>query len=361
MSILMLSTVQAFFRQRAGMFFVLLAILFGFMGASEHYGFALFFLTDALGMFYLAVIWTCYTILCCHFINNLWTQPEYAFIYQTRIWPDHLRLGRYFLMALAFLQPILFYSFYLGDIARQDKLLHKIWPIFIFYILLSLTITLLAEWRIRNPQMFSSRTKSTTVWPFPRPVSWIYWSIEWLVREKGLTVLCCKTGAIGVVVCTLIYYQTDDYDIRLPAIGFSLAYLLNIGLSFEHFFWENGIWLWNRSLPVSASSRFSRIVLIHALLLMPETLIGLRYQVVSVSELTQLYGLGLASVLLFHACLYKNSRSLEDTLKPVLSGFFILTLLILYKVPVWGIAGAGLMGSYYVFTRYYSSTHIRPW
>ena len=359
MKILMLSTVQAFFRQRAGMFFVLLAILFGFMGGREHYGFAIFFLTDPFGMFYLAGIWILYTFLCGHFISNLWTQPDYAFIYQTRLWPNFKRAGRFFLMALGFLQPILYYGIYILAIARQDRLLHRVWLIFIFYTLLSAAIVLVAEWRIRNPQLFNSKIKSSFIRPFPRPVSWIYWSIEWLIREKGLTFLSCKIGSVGIIICTLIYYQTDVYDIRLPAIGFSLGYLLNIGLSFELFFWENDIWLWTRSLPISKPNRFVRTGIIYALLIAPETLVALRYQVISFWEVVQLYCLGLALILLFHTYLYKRSGLLEDMMKPVLSGFVILTFMILYKIPVSGIAAAGLVISYYLYLKWYAKDELK--
>jgi hypothetical protein len=358
MKILMISTVQAFFRQRAGMFFVLMGLLFGFMSSREHYGFALFFLTDPFGMYYLVVIWGLYTLLCAHFISNLWTQPDYHFIYNTRLWPNTKRMIRFVMMALGFLQPILYYGIYIISIARQDKLLHRVWPIFIFYALLSMTLVLVAEHRIRTPRFFHAKGKTVFNWPFPRPVSWIYWSIEWLFREKGLTLLCCKIGAIGVFICTLIYYQTDTYDIRLPAIGLTLGYLLNIGLSYELFRWENEIWLWNRSLPVSRVVRFTRTLRIHAILIIPETLIAVRYNVIAALEILQLYVLGLSVILIFHSYLYKRGGLLEDMMKPVLSGFVVLTFLILYKIPVWGIGAAGLLLSCYLYSKWYGKEEI---
>lgn len=359
MKILMLSTVQAFFRQRAGMFFVLLAILFGFMGGNEHYGFAVFFLTDPYGMFYLAFIWALYTYLCTHFILNLWTQPDYAFIYQCRLWPDFARLSRFLFMAIGFLQPILYYGIYLFGVARQEKLLYRIWPVPVCYCLLGAVLVLAAEWRLRHPAIFNSRVKKTFAWPFPRPVSWVFWSLEWLIRERGLTFLLCKTGAAGIIICTLIYYQTDVYDIRMPAIGFSLGYLLNIGLSFELFFWENSIWLWNRSLPVSISKRFLRIVYIHIILLTPETLVAIRYQVLSLFEIIQLFSLGLALVLLFHTCIYKRSGLLENMMKPVLTGFVVLTFMILYKIPVLGIATGAFFFACFLYFKWYGRGEVK--
>ena len=359
MKILFISTVQAFFRQRAGMFFVLLAVLFGFMGGREHYGFALFFLTDPFGIYYLAGIWLVYTLLCAQFVLNLWTHQEYAFIYHTRLWPFLKRSVRFILMAFGFLQPILYYGIYIVSIARQDKLLNHIWPIFVFYIVLSLFLVLAAEWRIAHPKLFNSKNKSSFTWPFPRPVSWIYWSVECLLREKALTVLFCKAGAGGVFICTLIYYQTDVYDLRLPAIGLSLGYLLNIGLSYELFGWENEIWLWNRSLPIPLSTRFFRNLLTHAILITPETLIVFRYDLFSIKEVLLLYFLGLSILMIFQSYLYRRGGILEDMMKPVLSGFVILTFMILYKVPVWAISGTGLVASYYLYAKWFARTEIK--
>ncbi|MCF0058044.1 hypothetical protein [Dyadobacter sp. CY356] len=353
MKVLMISTVQAFFRQRSGMFFVLMGLLFGFLSGREHYAFVLFFLTDRFGMLYLGGIWLLYTLLCLHFVKNLWIQPEYNFIYNTRLWPASKRVLRFGLMALGFLQPILYYGIYMFSIARQDKLSGRIWPIFLWYILFSLLLVVSSEWRIRNPVLYHSKNKTTFNWPFPRPVSWIYWSVEWLFRERGITLLACKAGAIGVSMCTLIYYNTDHYDLRLPAVGLSLSYLLNVGISFELFQWENEVWLWSRSLPFSVATRFKRIFLTHAIVILPETLIAAKYQILSFFEIMQLYGLGLAVLMLFQVYLYKRGGILEDMLKPVLIGFVMLTLLILYKIPVWGLAGAGLLSSYYLYRKWY--------
>ncbi len=57
------------------------------------------------------------------------------------------------------------------------------------------------------------------------------------------------------------------------------------------------------------------------LLLLPETLIAAKYQILSIFEMIQLYGLGLAVLMLFQAYLYKHGGILEDMMKPVLIRF----------------------------------------
>jgi len=353
MKILMISTVREFFRQRAGMFFVILGVLLGFMSSREHYSFALFFLTDPFGMHYLLVIWLIYCLLCIQFLIKLWSLPEYTFIYNSRLWIVSKRLTRFFLLALGLLQPLIYYGFYVVSIASQDGLLHRIWPICLYYVLLSTIVVFAAEWRIRHPHVYQKPIKTVFRWPFPRPASWIYWSMEWLLREKALTFLVCKIGAIGIVMGTLLYYSTGTYDIRLPAIGMSLGYLLNIGLSYELYRWESDIWLWGRTLPTSPFRRLLRLLALHALIILPETLVSLRQNALPFVEVLQLYGLGLSLLILFHVYLYKKGGLLEDTMQPVLLGFVVLTLLILYKSPIPAIAGTIFVFSYYKFPGWY--------
>ncbi len=354
MKMLFISTVNTFFKQRAGMFFVILGVVFGFMSSREHYSFAIFFLTDAFGMYYLFGIWLVYTLMCCQFVSRLWARPEYVFIYQSRLWSFPLRAYRFGVMSLGFAQPIIFYGLYLITIAKQNKLLMRVSPIFFFYLVLCLFLIIVAEWRIRHPYTFVAKSRTVVKWPFARPVSWIYWSLEWLLREKGVTLLVCKIGATGVVIGTLLYYSTDVYDIRLPAIGMSLGFLLNIGLSYELYQWESQVWLWNRSLPLTVFARFGRILALHAIIILPETLIALRQDILPIIELIQIYGLGLALLVLFHVYLYKQNGLLEEMMQLILFGFILLTLLILYHTPVFLLATMALAFSYYKFPKWYA-------
>jgi hypothetical protein len=261
MRTLMISTVSAFFRQRAGMFFVVLGVLFGFLSGREHHAFAVFFLTGSFGMWYLFGIWLLYALICVQFLMQVWKLPEYTFIYHCRMWPGFKRLIRFTILGLGFLQPILFYGIYLISIAIQDQVTDRVWPIFIFYLILTCVIAAAAEWRIRKPVLYVARNSSPLiVLPFKRPGSWIYWTMEWLFRERGITMLMGKLGAILVSVGTMLYYSTDQYDIRLPAVGLSFAYMLNLGISYEFFKWETNIWLWGRSLPFSQRNRFFKML-----------------------------------------------------------------------------------------------------
>lgn len=354
MKMLLLSTVLVFFRQRAGTFFVLLGILFGFLSSVEHYAFAVFFLTGANGMGYLLALWLAYTTLCVQFVNATWKRPEYTFIYHARVWSATMRLRRFVVMAFGLLQPLFYYGAYLLIIAVQDGLMQHLWPIVPFYAILVTVIVAGAEWRIRKPVLYvPAQNRNYFRWPFRRPVSWIYWSFEWLFRERGVTLLAGKLGAMLIAAGTMLYYSTDQYDIRLPGVGLSLAYLLNLGLSLELYQWESRIWLWGRSLPVPKTVRFGRMFLLHALLIVPETLVAVRNGPLNFFEVFQLYVLGLGILLTCHLYFYKSGGLPENGMQFFLFGFAALTLVILYKVPLLAIAGCFLVFSMYFYPRWY--------
>jgi hypothetical protein len=340
MKTLLMSTVREFFRQRAGFFLVAIFLIFGFLTGREHYAFALFFLTGDWGMVILFMIWGSYGLLCAQFIARQWMRPEYVFLHNVRLWSPAKRFFRLFLMALGFIQPLLFYGVYVLSIARQENILGTGWPLFVYWLLLCLALMVVTEWRLRNPDVASSARKSSLRLPFKRPASMIFWTLEWVLRERGLTLLLTKAGAILFVTATLVYDHTGDYDVRLPAIGFTLAYLMNIGLSQELFAWDNQVWLWGKSLPISHWKRFLNIVALHAILILPETFVAVRgdsMDSLSGWEWMQIFGLGLACLLLHHVRLYRKDYDPETNSQSLLVGYLVLTFLILYSVPVWGL------------------------
>ncbi|WP_439559193.1 hypothetical protein [Dyadobacter sp.] len=356
MKMLLLSTASAFFRRRAGTFLVLMGVLFGFLSGAEHYAFATFFLTGNYGMHFLFLLWFGYTLVCAQFINQLWQQPDYTFIYNARIWPTALRGRRLFVLGLGFLQPILYYGIYLASIAIQDKVMDRIWLILPMYAALAVLLVAVAEWRLRNPVLYVKR-KGAGIFsiPFPRPASWLYWVFEWLLRERGITLLAGKTGAVLVATGTMLYYSTDQYDLRLPAIGLSLAYLLNFGISMELYQWENEVCLWEKSMPVTDLRRFWRVTAFHALLIVPETLAAMRNAALTPAELLQLFLLGVALLTVSHLYLYRKQSQPDDHFKVFLFGFVGLTLLILYKIPLLILAGAGMLFSIWFFPKWYKT------
>lgn len=344
MKTLFRSTVGEFYRQRAGFFLIIILLAFGFLSAREHAGIASFLLAGKSGTISLVVIWASYTLMAQIFWNALWSLPAYSFVYHTRLVPSARRLGWLGTLAAGFLIPPLLYGIWIVNVAVSEGIFLRSIPVFCTWLAMWLVLVLWSERKLRNQDTAVIKKAAPAALRFKRPASWTFWTLEWLFREKSLTLLLCKAGAVLVTAATLAYYGTDDYDIRLPAIGLSIAALANIGLSYEIFHWETGIWPWSRSLPVSFPARAMRLVLVHFFILVPDFLLTVRYgyTLLGFDEMSQIFFMQLSLLLWYHSTLYKENILLEDSLGPVFILFIALTILILYSVPP-GLPAAALL------------------
>lgn len=342
MKTLFRSTVGEFYRQRAGFFLTIILLAFGFLSAREHAGIAVFLLADKYGMISLATIWALYTLMAQVFWNTLWSSPGYSFVYHTRLLPAVRRLCWLGTLAVGFLIPPLLYGAWIVNVAIGQGIFTRSMPVLGIWLGMWLLLLLWADRKLRNQDTAVQKKGVPAALRFKRPVSWISWTLEWLVREKSLTLLLCKAGSVLFTVATLAYYGTDDYDLRLPAIGLSMAALANIGLSYEVFHWETNIWLWSRSLPVSILARIGRLALVHCFLLAPDFLLIIRYgyHLLDFDEMARIFILQLSLLLWYHSSLYKAKPLLEDSLGAVFILFIVLTILILYNMPLILLAGA---------------------
>ncbi|QRR03860.1 hypothetical protein [Dyadobacter sandarakinus] len=353
MKVLVTATVREFFRQKSGFFFVVLGIVFGFLRAQEHQALAIFFLTDAFGIFYLAGVWLAYTLFCAQFVNQLWLRQEYAFMYQAGLLPSTVQWARLAGAAFGLLMPVFLYGIYLLLTAFAHAHFRSLGLVAACWVAMLGILTAAVKYRLGHPHRVMEKRDGRSKLPFQRPASWPAWTIEWLFLEKGVTLLLGKLGAMLVCSATMLYYATDTYDLRLPAVGMALAYLLNAGISFEVFKWEQEVWLWTRSLPVAAYTRFFRVVLVHAALILPESLMMLRSEKLVFTEICQLYLLGLGGLVLLHLFFYKKRGLLEDCLPTILFAFIAATLLIMYHIPPWLLAAAMLVFAGWKFRSWY--------
>ncbi len=346
----MISTVQEFYKARVGLFFVLIVVLFGFLSGVEHRAIALFFLGSNLGISSLFIVWLLYTFLCGQFILQLWKTPAYHFVYQTRLWSKAKQIKRFGWMAFGILQPLAYYGIFLFYIAFQENKWLGFWPVPLIFCALVLLILAITIWRIQNPVLYVAKDKSSLFKiPIIRPKSMIYWSLEYLIRQKSVTLLLSKFAVIIIFNAALSYYSIGEFDIRMPAWCLSLAYLLNLGLSYELYRWDTEIMIWARSLPIFLKTRYNRLLFSHVLLLLPETVLFFKSNELTFVEMASIYVLGWSLIMLFHTWFYYSKKSLEDSIQTVLFAFVALTFAILYKVSILLLAVVLFYASYRFF------------
>src|SRR5690606_9235316 len=211
-------------------------------------------------------------------------------------------------------------------------------PLFIVVAVMGLLLILLIlklEWTIRHPAIRNQLVSHNRL-NMKRPVSFLYWTMEWLVRKRTLTLLITKSASAVLIAGVMLYYQTDEYDLRLPALGLILSTLLNTGLSAEVYTWQNQTWLWLRSLPIAPQKQILRIIHLHFLILVPELILTWRYGWTSLSgwEMMQLNLLSLSLILLVHSLFYRFNRPFEEMIQLLFWLFIGLTIVIMYKVSI---------------------------
>ena len=165
----------------------------------------------------------------------------------------------------------------------------------------------------------------------------LLWTIEWLFRERGLTLLLTKLGSSLAIAATLWYYSTDEFDLRLPAVGLSFAALANLGISYETYRWRVEAWSWSRTLPLKRRQRVLDIVFTHFLLLIPELFVITRYGLseLEVIDLIQLFFFTCSILISYHGLLSFFNLPLENSLKRLFFPYIVLTILIMYQIPLY--------------------------
>lgn len=331
--------VTQFYKQRIGFFAVIAAIAFGVLTGREHTYIAETAIANLPFLGVICLFWLGYSLMVWSWIRHHLSLPEYRFIFSIRTVPFRERV-RYFLQLGIYLQiPVLLYAAFILSIGLRKNAHYPVSILAVYVSALIVSTGLVIEWIIRNP-VYKSNSLQRQILNFNRPVSFTFWILEWLLRERTLTLMITKVASSILIAATMLYYQTGEYDIRLPALGLSLATMLNAGLSTEIFFWQNRQWAWIRSLPVPSVQYIQSILKTHILLLIPELLLTWRYGFSSLYgvEIIQLNLLSVSLILGIHARIYWYNRQLEDLIRKLFWLYILLTFVILYKTNLLFIA-----------------------
>lgn len=335
MDILMQTTVREFYKQRAGFFMVVILCGFGFMTPREHFGIAVFFLTSsplnfgAFSTLYVGLVW--------FFWNHLWKSRAYSFIYLLRLLPLRTRLVELICIAVGLLLPLILYFIWIFFVAAQLSLWNSLLTRSVFLLLWTGTLVAAGNYRLTHPNTSYTKRTVRSFLKRKRPVSMPLWTIEWLFRERGLTLLLTKLGSSLTIAATLWYYSTDEFDLRLPAVGLSFAALANLGISYETYRWRVEAWSWSRTLPLKRRQRVLDIVFTHFLLLIPELFVITRYGLseLEVVDLIQLFFFIWSILISYHGLLSFFNLPFENSLKRLFFPYIVLTILIMYQIPLY--------------------------
>lgn len=353
--ILYKTLVEAFYRQHAGLFFVLLYFCLGFLRAQEH----LLLIRTALQSFPLLagvwLLWSVYGCLCLYFSRHSLQQRHNQFLYHLRLFPagrQRLMLGHVF--ALQFL-PVLLYAFLMAGVA----FVHQLWVpgllCLLFLLLLIAMGVLLNQHFLRNPgsenillQKMGQRIQISRKPAFSLPLFSLFFSHKFSVALS-------KTASCFFLVLVGHLYLLAPYDGRFALLAIVLAGLGNTMLLYQvHHFNEKQLPL-QRNFPQPIYRRFLNNSLLIVLLLLPETILIIRHfhAFFQPSTLFVMVLFLISFAQFLYGYLYIRDFQKEKLMLHAFGIGLFYYFVIIFNIPSLLIAGVNVLLAYLFFTRYY--------
>lgn len=348
--------VKPYYQQNVGFFLIVLGIAGSFMRSAEHIALATYAVHSwaLLGMLYFS-IWLLYTLKTVQYVLKTLKEPQHEFLYLLRLLPVPIQLLSLMAVQVSLLGPVLVYGLF---VISQGVLQHtwgSIGLILLFLALIATFPVFMYLRTLRHPNAYQNivRVSYFVNLRFTKPYTLFF--VQYLLQHQRMLLLLTKAFTVLVLLGVCWLYPTDDYDERLLSLGLLLAGLAQVSIAFQFHQFEQQYLLIYRNLPLTVLQRFGRYALVYSLLWIPEIAVLLRNlpSEVSYTYALEAIAFGLGLTLLNHHYFYYKPRSLEDSMQGVfwaLIGFFFL---IMFRLPIAGLALGMLLLSFYLFRRFY--------
>ncbi|GAB3321417.1 hypothetical protein GCM10027299_15810 [Larkinella ripae] len=349
--------VRQFYLQNTGLFLVVLLLGFGFMSSNEHIALATYVLHDPFFLSGYIALWLLYTLYAIRFSWQTFQTNDLLQFFRL------VSVGRrwliVYLLHLQLLAPVVLYAGFMGWVGQQQPTTIASEILIVVVGFLSLLPIPFVERALRNPnpEQFTGHLGAWFRQRFATPYPLFF--IRYLFREQPATLFLTKTGSCLLTVGILALYPTDDYDLRLLALGMLLSAVFHAGVVFELYQFEATQLRLLRNLPLTRFERGVTYAGILSLLISPEAFLFL-YRLpadVSVFAVAGVWLFGLSLLLLQYTFLltrhHERDRFMGRIFWPLI-GYF---LLIMYRLPVWGLAiASGIAATVLFFRHYYRSS-----
>jgi hypothetical protein len=348
--------VREYYRQNLGFLSLILFFGIGILPLRSHFDLAEIAAGNPL--FFMALygtLWILYALKVQVFLLKAWKKPENELCFHLACFRLKSILRQLVLVQMAMMMPVLSYALFVGKVLLSTQ--NFATPFLAFLLLASLLIIPVFQIQrlVYQPNISQNSTWGNfkIAWPRNGFASFLY--IRWLFWDGKWMLLLLKISSLFVVwgVCQLFY--TDQYDERLLSLGLLISASLHASISY---FWQRTDFLqnlWMRNLPISQPKRFFQLALVFVLISLPEMLLLAKNlpDEISFSYLpgAWIFFLGILAFG-FHYQYFKPLHP-EEPQKAILSSFFMLAIIIMYRIPVL-IPGLilGLIAAFF-FTKYY--------
>ena len=330
--------VGQFYRQNAGLFFVVLMLAGSFLRAQEHIALAEAAVHTPFLLGLYQALWLLYTLFATRFAVGVIRQTEV--LYYFRLVPTLRRwlgLGAVHVMLLI---PILVYMAFVGSISVEQQTTVSTLQLIAGAVLMLMLPLFWLEYALKTPNRDSLTAAVGAAWQTRFTTPYNLFFIRYLLSYQPLLLFLTKVGTVLLMLGVLNLYPTDEYDVRLLALGILVTAVSHSSVMYHLYQFEHERLALLRNLPIPLSRRLGRYALLIALLLLPEGVLLFRYRPdeLSIGVIAGVWAFGHSLVLLLFSILFIRHRDLDRVLPIVFAMLLAGFLTIMYQVPLWGLS-----------------------
>jgi hypothetical protein len=265
-SILFKTIVRTYYQENVGFFLIVIGFFLGFLTEREHFVFANLFLHSPLFLSFPFALWLLYHFKTINFVFKSLQLPQNEFLNHLRLYKKRQLFFAFCMLHVLLLFPIVIYLIYLTVIALQIQVIAPLFFIFVYLLCLVLAGALPYMRKINHFEQ-GKISKSIKI-TFPRPHFSFY--IYYILRKHFLTFIVSKFFSFACIIFFSVVYKSDTYDERLIHLCVLFMASANLVLVYFLHLFEHQDCLSFKNLPIPLFKRFLTMMLVYAIVILPE-------------------------------------------------------------------------------------------
>lgn len=349
--ILYLTIVKEYYRQNAIFIFTVMMFAFGFLRANEHLAIINQALRSPFILSCIFLLWILYAVKVIFFGLRFLSLRSSEFLYHIRLFPPRKRVLAFMNLQFSLIQLTFIYALLMVGKGVVERNWWAILAIGVVNFVIVVAGALVYEYRIRRPNGRQDVSRRYFGLNFITPQFLFY--PRYLLTRQTVLLFITKSFTAFVLMGVCYLYPTDAYDIRLISLGCILAaFSQSVILQHLHFF-ERMYFDIYKNMPVTGFRWFLNYLLTLTIILLPEAVVLARNfpaGLTMADGLMQFFFLISVTMLLLHYQIFVAGNN-ESGFQTVFFSGVTLAILIMFKIPAWLFAGAGLIAAYLILKK----------
>lgn len=327
---------REFYRSNASFFLLVIGLAAGFMRSYEHMALAEFFVSSSLVLLIPITIWILYALKVSAFNLNVLNRNENGFLYNFPFLSGNEQWITISQAVSVQLMPVVLYAIFLMAVAWKNNVPDTSLLVAASCLSIIAVSSLRLFYLLRNPHAQNNIWKPTQYLNTKFTKPYFLFFPEWVLRRQALMVIGTKVFSGLVLFAVSELYKTDEYDLRLFAMGVVLSFSSNVNIVWELHRFDNVHLNIVRNLPLPFAKRAGYFLLTAGLLILPEAGIIVKNFSAgfNTTELLSAVLFGSSILILFYGCLYLKDIGQDQLMTLVFFIAIALIIFILFQIPL---------------------------